>query len=164
MNDLIAKLEAATEGSRELDEAIHEAIYNKPPYLTGWGKAPGKGPYGIDLSVCDMCGAPATTTLDLSIQLPDYRGVCEEHARLAKENQSAWYAYYRIPILHYTTSLDAAMTLVPEGLLWAVERNPVSVQWWGSVYDAMEDLTNSVAATPALALCIAALKAREASK
>ena len=64
---------------------------------------------------------------------------------------------------HYTTSIDAALTLVPEG--WVV-----SHAYWGRDKSAF-CLTKEVgiytegqhaAATPALALCIAALKAREA--
>ena len=58
--------------------------------------------------------------------------------------------------LHYTASLDAAMTLVPEGCdKWAVSgRNAATVG------KDRQPIRWSYAATPAIALCIAALKAR----
>jgi hypothetical protein len=63
----------------------------------------------------------------------------------------------------YLTSIDAAMQLVPAGHNWAIDtghKNGISAwcfdgQLWNT--DA------SVAATPALALCAAALRARSAS-
>lgn len=114
MDDLIARLEKATEGSRELDSQIAQNLWTQQ-----FGKCRPK---------------------DL-----------------------------RIPT--YTTSIDAAMTLVPEGV-------EGEVRWWkgadGNTYaraciDA--DLTSDVlplyesatVRSPALALCIAALKARESS-
>jgi len=71
----------------------------------------------------------------------------------------------------YTASIDAALTLVPEG--WAVERwqiwpgEPSTLdlletkrsgdQW---VRDGWQGKVDACAATPALALCAAALRAR----
>lgn len=60
--------------------------------------------------------------------------------------------------LPYTSSIDAALTLVPEGCYWAVYRS-------GMAYvkpdeDGPQERDLAAAATPALALCIAALKAR----
>ena len=52
----------------------------------------------------------------------------------------------------YTASLDAAVTLVPEGCGWMVMGNAAKVKRWPSR-----------AATPALALCAAALRARAAA-
>jgi hypothetical protein len=64
-------------------------------------------------------------------------------------------------VFSYSNSLDAAMTLVPEEMVWFVEAYPgdhseAAVRW--PYYDADERR----AATPALALCAAALKARAA--
>ena len=64
----------------------------------------------------------------------------------------------------FTTSLDAALTLVPEELHWSLERFPhgthtafVSDKWpVGNHYCGQNK------ASPALALCIAAIKARSA--
>ena len=91
MDDLIARLEAAKEGSRELDIAIFRAITDKP-----------------------------------RIRPP------------------------------FSTSLDAALTLVPERCPWAVES--AGVVELGTVNGPVEGF----AATPALALCIACLRARMA--
>lgn len=65
----------------------------------------------------------------------------------------------------YTASIDAAMTLVPEGTEFIIER-------YGSIGVLSENKRASAwvfgaprafAATPALALCIAALSAQDAS-
>lgn len=59
-------------------------------------------------------------------------------------------------IPRYTSSLDAALTLVPEGWDWAVFRTNGGLTvhaWCGSRDDVFAE-------TPALALCAAALKAR----
>jgi hypothetical protein len=67
-----------------------------------------------------------------------------------------WRSLKEIP--HYTTSLDAALTLVPEGLWFSVgcenDFTPVA-----TVY-AQNEQFDAFASSPALALCIAALKAR----
>lgn len=63
----------------------------------------------------------------------------------------------------YTSSLDAAMTLVPEGWEWMMEgeeteRHFPPSQW---LYKAhLGDKITSEGSTPALALCAAALRAR----
>jgi len=71
---------------------------------------------------------------------------------------------YARDIRPYTASLDAALTLVPEGSSWSVGNNSgaivvcnggISSGAWGYV-------DGSDAKSPALALCIAALRAREA--
>jgi len=62
---------------------------------------------------------------------------------------SAWRMDHPLP--PYTTSLDAALTLVPEGCGWMVMSSAAKVGVWPSH-----------GATPALALCAAALRARAA--
>lgn len=75
----------------------------------------------------------------------------------------------------YTASLDAALTLVPEGWLWQVGAyakgnvcNPAYyravLRQWRRMDDGELEWPRlaGVAATPALALCAAALRAREA--
>ena len=58
----------------------------------------------------------------------------------------------------YTTSLDSAVTLVPEGCAWragcAIDFTPVAVVFGHDVH------ADADASTPALALCAAALRAR----
>lgn len=99
MNKLIEKLEAATEGSRELD--IEMA-------------------YGIPMGVS------------------------------AEEDCAP----------HYTTSLDAALTLVPEGAYTKLQigRNQERTYAWVEMEDREAVVCSK---TPALAICIAALKAKE---
>ena len=69
----------------------------------------------------------------------------------------------------YTASIDVALTLVPEGWSWALDRvgnecaavvDPTAVY----ISDHLSGPGASFATTPALALCIAALKARAALK
>jgi hypothetical protein len=64
----------------------------------------------------------------------------------------------------YTASIDAAMTLVPEGCLWGVGNSCYSEccpwAWCLPVGASWDEADNSYAATPALALCAAAIRAR----
>ena len=64
----------------------------------------------------------------------------------------------------YTSSLDAAMTLVPEGcdgMLGVPPARRKCNQIWAQVWDARkgQSRNESVGSTPALALCSAALRA-----
>lgn len=73
-------------------------------------------------------------------------------------NYWKWYVHRAAT---YTASLDAAMTLVPEGHNWAVESDSDGVGAW--CYDKNAHNTGpQIAATPALALTVAALRARAA--
>src|SRR5882672_9817280 len=84
MDALLARLESANEGSRELDVAIEIATQRCDPtgYLLGdelhWNE-----PHEFGSTVA-------------------YEPLCQ-------------------PLPHYTTSLDAALTLVPEGKEWGVD-------------------------------------------
>lgn len=64
----------------------------------------------------------------------------------------------------YTTSIDAAVTLVPEGFAWQVcQENFGRAESWsrdGGRLSATTQVRADRCATPAIALCIAALKAR----
>jgi hypothetical protein len=67
----------------------------------------------------------------------------------------------------YTASIDAALTLVPEGWEWELYSNPPSAWLCERGYDP--DTYNGKTAlastkSPAIALCIAALKARSAAE
>lgn len=127
MNTLIAELEAATEGSRELDAEIWWDVKPSQARTTYWNGATGKPHPLIDLPRSGL----------------GYHGVC-------------------VSAPHYTTSLDAALTLVPEGWWWVINSGTQGLAKAilgarGSDAGAHED-----AHTPALALCIAALRARQA--
>ena len=114
MTDIIERLEAATEGSRELDSACGDAI--------GWTR---------------------------------------------------WASLEDCP--HYTTSIDAALTLLDENWAWIISKviDLVAMrQGYTAVIECLDGTgdverpmqirkaAEVVAATPALALCIAALKAK----
>lgn len=127
MTDLIERLEAS-EGSRELDFAVHE-----------------------------LCTGELIVKPDLP---PGYTKI--------------WHVSDAVP--HYTTSLDAALTLVPEG--WLFEKMVSSTKSHEGYGTLMEITGWSAWLMPkarergrrigenrqsrALALCIAALKARAA--
>lgn len=135
LKDLIARLEAATEGSRYLDAQIHKYIERDQSLFAKFERS-------AQAPAADF-GMPPT----VADQTP-----------------------------HYTTSLDAALTLVPEGWWpgfgWA-EYDPKVHKQTGR-YGWAELVRNvpgrsfpeeiygySDSGSPALAICIAALKARE---
>lgn len=127
IDELIAKLEAATEGSRELDCDIFVATAPSP-FVS----------YYPDCVLASLGGFAAR------VEIKD------------------------IPA--YTTSLDAALTLVPErdksGAYWRciIERKPLhsGQAWLAEVRPHAKDGGYAIAYTPALALCVAAMKARTA--
>jgi hypothetical protein len=105
MTDLIEKLEAATEGSRELDAAIHRLVVPKPMYaIDGW---------------------PGAEALD------------------------------------YTTSIDAALTLVPEGFAYTIHKEPPNTHSYIRLWNPFKrgHQQTAVGSNTALAICIASLKA-----
>jgi hypothetical protein len=73
------------------------------------------------------------------------------------------------PLPAFTASLDAAVTLVPEGCDWHCQSNPSVTACWASVSPVKRGIEllewgsgMRRASTPALALCAAALRARAA--
>ncbi len=70
--------------------------------------------------------------------------------------------HYAAP--RYTASIDAALTLVPPD--YHTEIRGLNAAWWAMVNPTADGTTGrytSYAATPALALCAAALRAKESS-
>lgn len=61
---------------------------------------------------------------------------------------------------HYTTSVDAALTLVPEGFDWTLGHTNGGLTIHAEVGGRGDEYMR-FGATPALALCAAALRARE---
>lgn len=130
MTDLIERLEAATEGSRELDCEVACAL--------GWkferrGNRKKRWWYEPGLDEAE--------SLDSS-----------------HRHNSAW------PNMRWTTSIDAALTLVPEGLLWIIFGNHGDgiVEMFPS--GSRNDYEKTLASTVPLAICIAALKAQEGGR
>jgi hypothetical protein len=63
----------------------------------------------------------------------------------------------------YTVSLDAAVTLVPEGWRWWVNSSPFGRCWLVANDQIADKAQSEKCATPALALCAAALRAKAAA-
>lgn len=141
--DLIARLEAASEGSRELDWAIRDCLGTITMPLSAeanWSWVRRVGDQIIDIG--------------------------PESFRLLTTNDTY--------LPRYTTSVDAALTLVPEGFavrewtIWPGMPSTLVIEeahkeadgkyWRKSGYGRWP----AEGKTPALALCIAALRARQA--
>jgi hypothetical protein len=111
------------------------------------------------LELAERCEKATGEDLELDLAIGDAVGTWP-----AKPNT------FKFP-RRYSRSLDAAMTLVPEGLIWAVtncgaeDRLIPDMSVASAVVGKADDPSKpSVAATPALALCAAALRAREGGK
>ena len=126
LDTLIAELEQASEGSRDLDARVALAA--------GW-----------------------------------LRKFGDDGRTYWKHGDDSWLAISDGgPDFYPTTSIDAALTLVPEGFVWGVgtdiDEGPSAVLTrYPADYktgDGFEYHEHTTAATPPLALCIAALKAR----
>ena len=132
VDTLIAELERATEGSRDLDARIYCMLNERIVHS--------RLPIGYTMK--DLGNKHRNMGLAVSQFIHSDRG----------------------PSPHYTTSLDAALTLVQEGWGWDVMHDSVAavrppdsegddeLAYWGLAPHG----------TPALALCIAALRTRQA--
>ena len=131
--DLIARLEAAVEPSRDLDVAIWAAI--------GYPGVVGTKPTAYRLGTAEKLNGEVALTWP-----GDPR--CGHHD-LGQ-------------VRRYTGSIDAALTLAPEGWEWTVQSRPHGdgLAHFGRAWESGSDTV--IAATPALALAIAALRARAA--
>ena len=130
-DDLIARLERATEGSRELDAEIAVAVRS------------------LDTEGDKSLPKWAGKNYPIWRARPDGRVECVHTDGTGSLNWSP---------LHYTTSIDAALSLVPEGHDWIVA--DVNGHVGGTPYACVGSKKPHFAETPALALCIAALRAR----
>ncbi len=134
--DLIARLEAATEPSRILDLSIRKVVGVCIPLRALCGHDDGNW--------CRIVG-------DQIIEIG--------HARVSGMNSTDFY------LPRYTASIDAALSLVPSAVEWSVNADLENGCYYAVVAndvwdEAFEDVSGR-SVTPALALCIAALKARQ---
>ncbi len=138
---LITRLEEAAEGSRELDALI-----------------------AVEFDLTSEDG-------DLSARRSLALYGLEKFAERASRYNNAWREF----LPHYTTSIDAALALaerVLPGIIWTVCRLPSgnTLAKHGPFYATLESddewspMLDQSAATPALALCIAILKATHKDK
>lgn len=133
MNELIEKLEKAEAGSRELDAEIAAALRIPPPGAAKWIK--------------NWRGRYIAHTPPGRVKVQHSDGTTGVH----------WSAAY------YTTSIDAALTLVPRTCVWKVYSDFPGDVFWAEVFDPRYEFSFSSCerSAPALAICIAALKARK---
>lgn len=151
LTDLIAKLETAPEGSRKLDAEVWAAILPTGP----------TNPLPHDNMLLDLRD-------DLRREyVPTESGLVEFWATDAYGRRVGLMSDVR-KAPAFTTSLDAALTLVtePEPVAWIVsEKDPddLDPRPLATVMPRHgRGWSNGRAATPPLAVCIAALRAREA--
>ena len=139
MSNLIPRLERATGPDRELDGDI--ALAN------GWRHE--EAEYGKGIS-----GQPLIKHTWTS---PSGEEFWEKTTIFDRANK------YPEELPHYTASLDAALTLVPEGCQWTIEADTAWLRWpeGDKIREAQGAFNRSGGKKTALALCIAALKARE---
>ena len=132
-SNLIHRLERATGPDRELDAEIAVAIKHDLPAPMGECQATLRFPHKSD-----DCAEGTYWLVQLS----------------GKSLRTA---------PHYTASLDAALTLVPEGCQWTIEADTAWLRWpeGDKIREAQGAFNRSGGKKTALALCIAALKARE---
>ena len=135
MQDLIDRLEAATEGSRELDGLIWKAITE----------------HKIDKN---WCGDSAIFVADHFLN--------EQNEHDVEWDMFCWIGQFpdhKVP--HYTTSIDAALTLVPQGWRYGVDAKEGETSFAVLLRKSDWLYVEASAPLPALAICIAALKARK---
>ncbi len=137
LNDLIDKLVEAKEGTRELDAEIHCYVH---PQRT------------------------ITPKLQKGYTIMD-TGDPQRNSSLAR---SPYLSGRRGPSPQYTTSIDAALRLLPEITGDNVKNGKGTVDWMlaktnggMTIHACAGSMEKSFGETPALALCIAALKSRE---
>ncbi len=130
---IIARLEAAEAGGREFDAAIGAACRVLPDSRESW------------MEHEDWGFAPYSEYKLGQVALTHFDGRVGAH----------WAAP------HFTTSIDAALTLVPEGWIWTLAMVGGRAEARLLAGDTISKCELAYAPTPALALCIAALKARQ---
>ncbi len=142
INDLITRLETATKGSRELDVRIHAALHPDHPIMTDTGG------YGAD---------------EHPVQYTPLSEMIEPWARNAPDEKNLRHHHWDglamsagVPL--YSTSIDAALTLLKEGWWW--EKSIDGVITVGSSPYTIDQSFNGCGRTTELSFCIAALKAR----
>jgi hypothetical protein len=131
MKDLIEKLKAATDGSRELDVAVWNAVNPDCP----------------NVAVLEHG----------SVQLRDRK---LQEKKVAGFSIVTWTGSDDWAVPSYTTSMDAAMKLLPERYLKSLTRTDgMNPDQWFVVIQRKSTYATAQAATPELAICAVALEA-----
>ena len=109
------------------------------------------------LKLAERCEGAEGPDRELDLEIARMMGVTvmrRNYQDTANEEYTHW---------HYTASVDAALTLVPEGMLVALEIGESTRAAVGNDVEAGFLGYAATAPTPALALCAASLRARSAS-
>lgn len=140
LKELIEALEKASEGSRVLDIRIWLALFDKQILVDGGGYAPRTRP----------------------LQYKSAREIWTDDWPYWDVPSQVESVGMEIDAPAYTASIDAALTLVPDGQYWRVERihTPIN-EGFAMVWKFMNGGVEVYARTPILALVIASLKARD---
>jgi hypothetical protein len=164
---LISRLEAAKEGAREMDAEIMFDLYAKPV-----------GKHSVDSGPTGYLWPENNPSWAFGHRFPGkdrawFATVRDpENETLLIERDGALVLMNSLRVPHLTSSVDAALSLVPEGYavegmgIWpghpvtltvlGTHRNKNGEYWHGSE----DGRWRASGATPALALCIASLRAR----
>jgi len=121
MPDLIARLEAAAEGSRDLDTLIADAVCERAQVYMG---------------------------RDVDTEEPHYR--------LGYSHRGGKHSHAPF----FTTSVDAALTLIPDEAVWSLGLTQAGYSASIHLIRDQRDVIGGSDYGAALALCIAAMKAR----
>jgi hypothetical protein len=141
-DELIAALEKAEEGDRTLDESIAIAIDLWRPWLS-------KHRYWI------FNGSDDKRFHWPSDPIPDFDS---ETGKKIELTETPWHGWgWEADVPPFTASIDAALMLVPEDHDWIIYNVNGHV---GGTPSARIGMSEAYGFTPALSLCIAALKAR----
>lgn len=148
LNEIIERLEKATEGSPELDEAIFEAVFGNDPLAS-----PGKR---------------YSSSLDAAISLvPSGNYWISVQEELTEEPMKTWMKWFRRCGLHATPKrVLRRLFNHPWKVSGGPGGRPALWEWWQASVDLGTETGmerhhgHSEGGTPALALCIAALRAR----
>ena len=136
MKDLIERLKVATEGSRELDVAVWNAVNPDCP----------------NVAVLEHG----------SVQLRDRK---LQEKKVAGFSIVTWTGSDDWAVPHYTTSMDAAMKLLPDGYLKSLTRTDgMNPDQWVVVIQRKSTYVSAQAANPELAICAAAVEVFEKEK
>ena len=152
MTDLITRLEQATEGSMDFNEDIALASGLWRAWVSKYRRWNFDGPDGAHFSWPEP--------------LPKYSSETGEEIEIPDHPWNGWGWDAGLP--DFSGSLDAALTLVPGRWQWlwrvealsSVNRYGALLSFFPTTGEENKENIIAKASTPALALCIAALRAR----
>lgn len=159
---LVAKIEGATGPSREIDAEIAFDLFARP-----WGRK------GIDGGPSGYLWPEDNPSWSFGIRFPGKDRDWFKSVRtgiggetLLIERDGALVLMNALRVKSYTTSIDAAITLIPPGHAFSLHVDADGTVFAGVMLDDGDGCDNAdqLGATAALALCAAAIRARMGGK